>query len=421
MYSAVKTGFRVEAEEGVFREYPFETKNELLNSPSLQGILVDNNSKDKKNFQKITCLCKPENHLYLSAKKSKSGKYYLANFPHNEDHHPCCPYHQDTDELVDDEGVYSDKIFVEPENYHDNSLPDEKKDILDTKNAARLHTFNNFCRDYISDAQLFAFHKANYNRDRAKLINPDRSDFISAVWRKFLGESDITHNKSIKDAIPENYYFEFGFIEEAAFNTHEAGKKSFSIPVMVQKSKNEVKKKYYSFTPKLFTLAKKRLTIFQNTITPPYFYIAIVKPNMVIRDGKKRYFNNVVRFFIAPVFSDEEGVVTIESNLEREYAKKLYEKKIPFIKPLFKNEPYRLKKGIFSYRKDEKERYFNLNDYRPDFIEFRDDATYIVEVEGYKDDNYQKELSRKIEFFKKESRLHSGRYKVLIARDKNRI
>jgi hypothetical protein len=405
-------GIRVEHEEKKYKEINFSSKKEYKQLDFIQNTLKKYHSKQKETFEKISCLCTPldEPRCLLSIKHiTKSDKYILSNFPNNPPHKIYCPFYQDNEgrALVDDNGNYSNEIFQEERDLYSKEKDLRERKIISEREEQRKHTYNNFCRDLISETIVYSFNIANRSKEYSDVVNPSKRDFIIAFYKLlFKEEEGFIKQKSVIDSIPENHSFDFGIIDELP--SLDNNKKSYFIKAKKYISKDKTINTSYLISPQKFKRVLKSITNYTNLISGPYFYIGVI--NNYKYNGK--WYNKVVRYNIYPVSYSDKGIIFIESNLERKYASSLLAQGVSFIKPFLGNEPYKIKKGVFSYLDSNNNyRVFRLKGYRPDFIEFRKDR-HIVEVAGYSDETYQKELTRKVEYFESEAKKHNYKYRI---------
>jgi len=416
----VKYGVKISGDEGDIFLY-FKTKRELKQNKYCQNQLKKYNSADDSNFQKITCLCKPQQEVYLSSKTRRDIDYYfLSNFQGTSHHHSSdCIFYTKLETLNDDEGFYTSKIFEEPKYIH-NPCDSEKKE-RDAKESQRKYTYYNFCRDLIQSSYSYAFNLENKNaKDRSELRNPNVDKFYQCFFSKFEEQSiksthNLMRNKSIKESMPKDHSLVFGTINENVFDHLYNNKDKYWINVSKLEKmfkENEDKEKEfvgYSLVDKKYCIEHKRLELtkrlvqnFDNLISPPYFFIGVLQKFSY----KKKYYYKLVRFFVHPIYFQHNKISFVESDYERQYAKKLFTDNVPFIKPISDLDFASVNGKFVDYNTDEvNEDNENILKrahlkYRPDFIEFKSNRIFITEVSGYDDEKYIQLLIRKVKHYR---------------------
>jgi hypothetical protein len=362
-----------------FQDYSFNSKNDLKQN-SMQYLLKSVHLKTNA----VRCKCDMNKELYLSVKKI-GNLYYLAKYPKSEEHHSQCVFHTLINDLlqIEDENIaYKSSIFEEPEQ---NS--EESKSSRHPHEQAKRHTFYMYCHDLISQANKIAFLMANKNSK--ELQSYKRDNFFKAFYAACM-DVKIVGNGNVINYCKKNKgsFFEFGIVPYDIVG---------NLDLLNCSNNNEVfeidlnpvsyilKEKKSSIGYGRLKTAKKLVTNFSNITAIPYFYIAV--------------YNNrkIVRFYIAPIYINNEYICFVDSGYEREYANWLYQNNIPFIKPISNDEldmiyPYKI--GLPQYVKK-----IPHIVYRSDFILLKKGHIIIVEVSGYNDIKYQKLLNKKSRYY----------------------
>lgn len=395
----------------------FNSKIELKESTYIQNILakIDNNAVKGKDFLKCNCI--PDKvDMYLSHRldeKSNRKIFFLANLPNNGHKHSSnCLFYNHIEKLTDSNEKYRDLIFKDLE-YLDYSKADEK--IIEEhkeKNNHRKNTFNNFCTDFIGQSMSIAFNRINsLATKREDLKNPTYKDFLFS-FGILMNKNELLSDGSIKKSLDSSSSFYYGIIEKSFLEIlNNNNEKNYKITLPVVKKHFE-DGKFSNYFIEDIDVKINRNTLestaqlvknFDRYITTPYFFIAIVKKNQF---GKR-----IVRFYIKPVYSDEKYLVFVDSGYERNYAHKLIQNNIPFIKPIQNSCFNRVKKDFVNYERSENVYKRAFLQFIPDFIEFSKDEITITEVSGYTDEKYLSHLDRKEKHYLKESQKSKGLYK----------
>ena len=232
---------------------------------------------------------------------------------------------------------------------------------------AKATTFNSFCIDWISSANVFAFNIANKKNDRYI------QNYTYKNFRYGLDKSDIKISKigSIENIKDRGDFFLFKGITFDDLTKYDDNDDDKSIAeIHFQDSKDIIKS-----TIKRVKIAIKRLKIFNNFIRPPYFVIASVSKDLA------------VRLFVYPVFfsAEKEQIAFIESENERDMARKLFAANRTFFKSV-SDEHNRLSKKKFPYFRSQ---------YRPDFFVFDESNILVVELSGFDTQEYIDQLKDK--------------------------
>ena len=345
----------------------------------------------------------------MSCKKSPNDIFFLSNLPHNGFKHSIdCPFYNHIENLTDSEDRYKDLIFKEL-NYLDFSkATEEETKEYNEKNAHRKNTFNSFCIDMISESISKAFNISNSGtKERDKLVYPKCKTFLNCF--SYLINNNIFLSKgSIKDSLDEKSSFYYGVIEDNILEQLNEFKKEYSIilPSIKKEFNDEGKFINYKILDFNFNISKRNLEStaqlvknFNHFIKHPYFFMAVVKKN------------KIVRFFIKPVYFNKEYIVFVDSGYERNYSKTLLDDKKPFIKPLKNSCFSKIRGELVNYKINEDVSKRAFLQFIPDFIEFEKENIIITEVSGYENEDYQNHLKRKEKHYHKESRKSKEFYK----------
>uniref|UniRef100_UPI00112FA095 hypothetical protein n=1 Tax=Campylobacter concisus TaxID=199 RepID=UPI00112FA095 len=341
----------IKGSDGSFCKYEFESRSEL-SSIFYQSLL----SKYHLAGRVIKCGCNPKKELWMSV--VSRGGLFLRTFPKiTQTHEDECIFSNTASELYDEETqTYSLSLFKEPTK----SEADENSSNAMKRIMAKATTFNSFCIDWISSANAFAFNIANKGNDRYI------PNYTYENFRYGLNKSDIKISKigSIENIKDRSDFFLFKGITFDDLTKYDDSDDDKSIAeIHFQDSKYIIKS-----TVKRVKIAIKRLKIFNNFIQPPYFVIASVSRNLA------------VRLFVCPVFfsAEKEQIAFIESENERDMARKLFAANRTFFKSV-SDEHNRLSKKKFPYFRSQ---------YRPDFFVFGESNILVVELSGFDTQEY---------------------------------
>jgi hypothetical protein len=366
--------------------YTFNSKNDLKQS-SMQNVLM---SVHKQN-NAVRCSCDMSKELYLSVKKI-GKKYFLAKYPKSQEHHPQCIFHSLINELLqieDDEIGYKSSILEEPEPNSEKSNSSEFP-----KESAKRNTFYMFCHDLISQANKVAFLMAN--KQSKNLYNYNKDDFFRAFLKaaksiKIVGSGNVLeYCKKNKGTT-----FEYGIVPyDIVGNLDVLSIKDNNelIEIDVERIYFDVDAKEFMSVPKKARITFKRLKLTRNLVmnlgnvtAAPYFYIAVYNKGVM------------TRFYISPIYEDEENICFVDSGYERAYAQSLYANETVFIKPIGNDEvdilfPFKL--GLPTYV----DKIPHIL-YKSDFLLFTNGRINIVEVSGYDKEEYQNLLKKKERYY----------------------
>lgn len=357
-----------------------ENKGSLKNKYS-QDILADNHSIPN-NSRTIRCGCNDfKDALYLSNKKI-ANKYYLALYPKSKEHSFDCPFNTLISSLIEDsngETAYSISIFDEVINEL------EKKQYSSSDfERAKANTFNSLYRIAINNATEKLF---NILKDDKFFFKKQSFKIFCDLYEKELKSTNIKGGVSFFDLnkVIQGFYYSYGIIDnEINFDAIEKLKDEDDVDISFRRVYYSVEKKRhlladskkYSITKKKLLTSLKGLKIFNHYIKPPYFYNATM------------IYGKITRLHLYPVFFDsKQDVITfIESDYERNYAKKLFNQNTLFFKPITELNSELLDNKISDVR------------YRPDFIEVDKNKIKIIEVSGFDNlEEYQNLMRDKIE------------------------
>lgn len=348
----------IKGTDGSFCKYELESRSEL-SSIFYQSLL----SKYHLAGRVIKCGCNPKKELWLSV--VSRGGFFLRTFPKiTQTHEDECIFSNTASEFYDEETqTYSLSLFKEPTK----SEADENSSNAMKRIMAKATTFNSFCIDWISSANVFAFNIANKKNDRYI------QNYTYKNFRYGLDKSDIKISKigSIENIKDRSDFFLFKGITFDDLTKYDDNDDDKSIAeIHFQDSKDIIKS-----TIKRVKIAIKRLKIFNNFIRPPYFVIASVSKDLA------------VRLFVYPVFfsAEKEQIAFIESENERDMARKLFAANRTFFKSV-SDEHNRLSKKKFPYFRSQ---------YRPDFFVFDESNILVVELSGFGTQEYIDQLKDK--------------------------
>lgn len=349
----------------------FDSYEELVSSAYIQYNLKIRHYK----LRTIKCGCKPNENLYMSVVENKKEKiYYLKRYDTSKEHDINCLFYSEVGEYIDYSGKeikYTTKIFEEPKQLNNSN----KNEIRTTETNIQNLTYYAYCNNLISSSCSYAFHIKNKNSEELKNFNYE--DFINSL-NKQIRINNISNVGSLYDFCNKNngYRYDYGIIDKTLELTDIEDLKDSDIIEIVLDNKS------LKTTKKRLEIAIKKLKIFNNLISPSYFYFAI------------KFYGISIRLYLSPIYFDGKNICFIESNFERNYAKYLYEKNIVFIKPLNNLE--------FNFIQREKlpGEKFRLNS-RPDFITISKNEVSIIEVSGYKNKEYIEQLEDKENNYKK--------------------
>ena len=393
----------------------FNSKYELRNNSYLQKILSEILIEKEKGVNYLKCNCNDTKVNMSIRQNSESKIFYLANLPNNGYNHSIdCIYYNHLENLIDSNDRYKDLIFKELE--YLNFKKSSQTEIINhtIKDKHRKKTFNNFCMDFISQSMSMSFYRVNSKATkREELKYPSFDDFLMS-FSLLMDNNNLMSNSSIKDNLDSDSTFNYGLIKQDIFNqSKELENEQVVLNLPIIKKQFDVSKNfkgYYQQEIKVYSNKKtieetqKLVQIFNNFISPPYFFIAIIKKN-------SKGFNRLVRFYIKPIYYDMNYLVFVDSGFERNYAKKLILEKIPFIKPLQNSCFNVIKKDFVNYKRGQNVYKRAFLQFLPDFIEFLPQNIVITEVSGYTDNSYIQHLNRKKEHYLKECNKSKGLYK----------
>lgn len=361
---------------GIFKDITFKTRSDLKKE--------DNQKKLKPLFKEqhaIRCLCDTTKELYLYVKESG----IVAIYPKSQEHKQSCPFYSERKDFIDEDSAeYKTSIFKEI-----NSTYIAKKTNADAKENCQRLTYYDFCRDIIANASLEAF-MYDYGRFN-RIYNITFNQFCFSYLKELDNIKFAGGKLSVKGFFQKytEYRFEYGILRNDinAINvTNDNDIYTLELSKIFYNS--QVKKwdtynKNEQISGKRLRLSKQLVQIWDNYIEPPYFYTAV-------------YYNNVItRFHIMPIYLDDRRIVFVESNYERNYAQKLIEENIVFIKPISNDEVSKIKPEIVN----SKCKFIPPIKFHPDFLEFYDNKMIITEVSGFTNSNYINHLDKKMRYY----------------------
>ena len=402
-----------------------KSKSHLEDNEDLQKVLEKFRAEDSVNRKSIKCLCIPQKNLYLSAKMKSNGKYYIQNYKGNAQHNISCPFYKGDSLFNVDNRSYSNKIFMDTEDFKSLGDKTHRNQFGETEESTRRRlTYYNFCRDTIEEAVVHSFNATN----KETIKREELKNFSSNLFWEKLKEKIGDATENIRP--PEGHELIYGVIREKNFLSEmlDNNKEEESIVVTVEKYtcyKNiGLELKNYNIKIRRLKITKNLIVNFKNTINPPYFFIGVSKKGEGGIKGKRKHRKpELIRLFIHPIHYDNQHIAFVESGYERLYAKSLFEKKTPFLKPMSGNEHYRIKKELRNYTYYDKTNQTETSKalflkYRPDFIEFYKDHLLLVEVSGYDNKEYTEHLEVKSKYYKRlEDTIEIVRYKEIKGTD----
>lgn len=366
--------------DNTFSTYTLFSKNSIKNN-SVQKVLKDYHEKKRS----IKCGCNKKEDLWLSVVK-KDNFYYLRRYPNeHREHEMDCIFNNGADNLmkIDDNGnsTYSPKIFEDTEN-----LP-HKKEINELSKRKIEHgkrnTFYAYCSELVAESSIYAFNYVNYKNTINNFKNFTYKDFI-ARFRNVIERMKLFKYDNVNQYCDENKgnMLRFGIIEHdiALIANHPSYKDDDMVEIGLYGNFASLK-----VSIKRLKIAIKKVKLFDDYISPPYFFIA------------PTFYGKATRLYLQPIYFNGIDFCCVESGRERKYAKELFLNKVPFIKPLDNSELFKIKKDKII---PPGQKMFNLS-HRPDFIEFRDGKIVIIEVSGNMDEDYKEQLQDKEKDYKK--------------------
>lgn len=179
----------IKGTDGSFCKYELESRSEL-SSIFYQSLL----SKYHLAGRVIKCGCNPKKELWLSV--VSRGGFFLRTFPKiTQTHEDECIFSNTASEFYDEETqTYSLSLFKEPTK----SEADENSSNAMKRIMAKATTFNSFCIDWISSANVFAFNIANKKNDRY-IQNYTYKNFRYGLDKSDIKISKIGSIENIKD------------------------------------------------------------------------------------------------------------------------------------------------------------------------------------------------------------------------------
>lgn len=367
----------------------------LINNGKEEQIFFNSRNDLKKDFNKskllahygiknsIRCLCDEMKELYLYIKLNGT----IAVYPKSEEHNEDCVFFSKRKEFIDEEtGEYKTTIFKELKSIYKAKGSNENSE----EKCQRL-TFYDFCREAISSGALEAF-KYDYNKFN-KIYNISFNQFCFSYYN-VLNSLKLKGKETVISFFKNNeeYKFEYGILNDDLMVLISSGNDEDIKIINLDEIKYNYKDKKWNtvnkqakITHRRLRLSKKLVQIWNNLIEPPFFYTAV-------------YHNDVIiRFHLMPIFLNERNIVFVESNYERNYAKKLIEEKKVFIKPISNDEVYKIDPKVIN----QKCTFVPEIIYHPDFLEFTENKMIITEVSGFTNKDYKKHLDKKMRYYLK--------------------
>lgn len=356
----------------------FKFRSDLKKEENKKKLLTHYKVKNS-----IRCMCDQKKELYLYVKENG----VVAVYPKSEEHKENCPFYSKREEFIDDEtGEYKSNIFKEVISHS------KLKGKESGEEKCQRLTYYDFCREAIAIGALDAF-RHDYERYN-KIYNITFNQFCFSYSNglknlKLKGNEDVyTFFKNNKE-----YKFEYGILNNDLLtliseNAKDEDIKSINIDEIKYDYTNKkwvTQNKNAKISHRRLRLSKKLVQIWNNLIEPPFFYTAVYHDDIIIR------------FHLMPIFLNEKNIVFVESNFERNYAKKLIEEKIVFIKPISNDEVYKIEPKIINTRCE----YIPEIKFHPDFLEFSNNKMIITEVSGFTDKDYVNHLEKKMRYYLK--------------------
>lgn len=364
--------------------YTIKSKNDLKKK-SMQNVLKKYHLKKNE----IRCNCNLDKELYLQV-KNIGNSFYLAKYPKSQEHNSDCIFHSFANEFINqnEDGVsYKASIFDETK-----PNTNENQESRDRENA-RSNTYYSFCHDLIAEANINAFFIAN--KKQKNLVNYNFEQFCQAYFNALRNSKIVSHNNAY-DYFKGNkeFKFEYGIINSDIVGNLDLIKKDdkdeVSIDVNpifynVNDSSYELNTKTSRILFKRLRIAKNLVVNFSNIIAVPYFYNAVYKNGII------------VRLHITPIYFENNNICFIESSYERNFVHKLFEKDVPFLRPISNDEI----DSIYPYKLGLPESLYKIPHiiYNADFLLFEDNYINIIEVSGYSFSDYKELLNKKANYY----------------------
>ena len=374
---------QIKKNDNLFYEYSISSKSDLYTG-RLKEILQE--QFEIKNS--IRCMCDMQKELYLYV----TQKGFVKKYPKSQEHDLECIFSSERKEFIEeDTGIHKTSIFDEAKSNSSNSQTSNSN----TEKAKRL-TYYDFCRTLISTAATEAFNYTNDDNTNESIENFTFNQFCFS-FLKALSEMKIKANKEItvKEFFKssKDLYYSFGIIKDDIFSNCENNglKDNDELEINLYPVSYDKEQREWSYdTQKKLKITNKRLKltsglsqIWNNYISPVYFYFAVYK------DSK------IVRFYIMPICIYKNKITFVESDYEREYAKKLIDENTVFIKPISNDEIYNINPTLINPSCE----FIPYINYHPDFLEFRDNKLIITEVSGFDNKEYTVHMNKKIRYY----------------------
>jgi hypothetical protein len=334
----------------------------------------------KKNS--IRCLCDERKELYLYVKENG----VVAIYPKSEEHKDDCVFYSKRKEFIDNEtGEYKSSIFKDVES----KVQVKSKNESDKEKCQRL-TYYDFCRDAIASAALEAF---NYDYGKYnKVYNISFQQFCFS-YLNVLNKTKLYGKDMVLEFFKKNkdYCLEYGILTDDIKDINVDNDENLTNLSLNKIYYDKTDKRWKTYTKEASTtckrlrLSKQLIQIWNNFIEPPYFYTAVY------------YKDIIIRFHLMPIFINDKNIVFVESNFERNYAKKLIDENTVFIKPISNDEVYKIDPKIIN----SKCKYIPEIKFHPDFLEFSNNKMIITEVSGFVDKDYKNHLEKKMRYYLK--------------------
>ncbi|MDD2781920.1 hypothetical protein [Sulfuricurvum sp.] len=365
-----------------YREYEIGSRTTFKMDAELQNLLKQ---KQEENAV-LRCMCheiEGKGYPIIDVARLPSDNDFRTirrnpNYYHDEN----CMFY------IDMNGLYAEKtdkyssIIFEEVIVTSTSTQAIQTTAIDEEKRKRF-TFRHFCFDALVEASLWAFNSWNLEKQVENISAFPKSHFLSKLRDTVLNKS-MKNKLRARDSMPKYHFLSIGIIEEtlnlntALVKLQEWNGQNFNLVNTV------IDETRMRATVKLVTNQG-------NVRTGPYVYIAVYKNEKI---GEDKFQKIIVRLYVYSVFYEEEKFCFVESDKERQYAKKLLNANIGFYKPI-SDEFRRLSKSLPARE------FLKECSFRPDFLEIRDKKIHVVEVCGYPNNaDYMATLGRKELFYR---------------------
>ncbi len=344
--------------------FTLKAKEEIQNS-QFQKIL----NTAKESNQEVYCLC---SNVKMQIKKL-NNKFYLSSYPKRKKQHSIlCEFYGSISDFYEKEQnkiIISDlNLFLIPKN-KDLKTPTSNREIQ------KGIKFSSLILNLLDISYAEAFNLKNKGKDRISgdLKNPELNLFFKIFVKNFI-------NLKMK-----NGYDFYGTFKNKGL-TFKVGKVYWVGDDFIKTKtyfKDQYKTEIVGIKKDVLENALKNVQIFQNKISPPYFFFLI---------KKKR---TVQRLFLYPIV-ESDYFLPVESEFEREKIKRFSDFYCVY-KPILTNsiDAVLTKKYSSIYNK--------LNDLipRPDLFVFAKGKICVVEILGMvNNEKYVERAKEKEKFYK---------------------